>query len=472
MLLASSHSILFANQAALTIFGLTADRIQGILVSAILPELNRERLHSLNSLSKRPSLIDASVAAAPEPYLEQDVLLMARCGGPQSGKTFTVSASFGRLAKEGLIKGSQVDPSDLLVVTLKKTILKASGSGTMLLMSRYRSEFEEVKTIGKGGFGIVVQAKNRLDGQEYAIKKGMSFFVSSINLREHSVLYSSRAFLQKIIVRLSCSPENVNIFNNAPSVTPKESKFFKGHKRHISESDHRLINEVKTFAQLSNHPNVIRYFNAWIEPVELDDSPKKSSVDDSASESSDSEDDEDDDETAFSVHKHRSTLFIQMQLCPYQDLRKWIVNRGPGVKLEASLGIFWQIVSGLVHIHTQGVVHRDVKPENIFVHQENVFLGDFGLAKNIQDHILSSSPQLSKAPLNEHVMSTEEGICLMCATSENDPVLILTGTYFYMAPETLASQTCTTKADIYSLGIILFELLTHFETAMERVVVR
>jgi serine/threonine protein kinase len=40
-----------------------------------------------------------------------------------------------------------------------------------------------------------------------------------------------------------------------------------------------------------------------------------------------------------------------------------------------------------------------------------------------------------------------------------------------MAPETLASQTCTTKADIYSLGIILFELLTHFDTAMERVVV-
>ena len=130
VLLASSHSILFANQAALTIFGLTTDRIQGVHVSAILPELNRERLHSLNSLSKRPSFYDA-----PEPssYLEQDVLLMARCGGPQSGKTLTVSASFGRLAKEGLIKGSQVDPTDLLVVTLKKTILKASGSGAMLM---------------------------------------------------------------------------------------------------------------------------------------------------------------------------------------------------------------------------------------------------------------------------------------------------------------------------------------------------
>ena len=409
VLLANSHSILFANQAALTIFGLSADRIQGILVSSILPELTREKLNSLNFLAGRFSYFDTSVAVAAEPGVEQDVLLMARSGGPQSGKTFTVSASVGRLAKEGLVKGSQVDPSDLLVVTLKKTILKASGSGTML-QSRYRSEFEEVRMIGKGGFGIVVQAKNRLDGQEYAIKKGMSF---SMYVLEHS-LCSYRAAQ----VRLSCSPENVNIFNNAPAATPKESKFFKGHKRHMSESDHRLINEVKTFAQLSNHPNVIRYFNAWIEPVELDDKPGKPPMDDSASESSDSEDEEDYDDAAFSVHKHRSTLFIQMQLCPYQDLRKWIVNRGPAVKLEASLGIFWQIVSGLVHIHTQGVVHRDVKPENIFVHQENVFLGDFGLAKNIQDHILSSSPELSKAPLNEHVMSTEDGN-FYCATLEN-----------------------------------------------------
>jgi translation initiation factor 2-alpha kinase 4 len=212
----------------------------------------------------------------------------------------------------------------------------------------------------------------------------------------------------------------------------------------MSESDHRLLNEVKTFALLSNHPNVIRYYNAWIEPADAErDANLESDLD------SESEDDED----FTGDHdrpRHQTTLFIQMQLCPYQDLRKWISSRD-SIKLDTSLNIFWQIVSGLVHIHAQGVIHRDVKPENIFVHNDHVFLGDFGLAKNIQDHAIELSPQQSF--VETFATSTEDG------------------TFLYMAPEILASQVCTTKSDIYSLGVILFELLTHFDTVMERVVV-
>ena len=102
------------------------------------------------------------------------------------------------------------------------------------------------------------------------------------------------------------------------------TKFIKKHTRQISESDHRLLNEVKTFALLSNHPNVIRYYNAWVEHVEEDDEH-----------ASDSED-----ELSDSGLKHHSTLFIQMQLCPYQDLRKWIMSRD-GLRLDSCLNIFW-----------------------------------------------------------------------------------------------------------------------------------
>ena len=150
-------------------------------------------------------------------------------------------------------------------------------------------------------------------------------------------------------MRLNCSPENLNIFNS--SSPPFTSKWVKGHSRQISESDHRLLNEVKTFALLSNHPNVIRYHNAWVEPVEEE-------ISDDTEFDSDSEDSLD--EGTF----HHSTLFIQMQLCPYLDLRRWLSQRD-SVKLDNSLNIFWQIVSGLVHIHSQGVIHRDVKPENV-----------------------------------------------------------------------------------------------------------
>ena len=131
-----------------------------------------------------------------------------------------------------------------------------------------------------------------------------------------------------------------------------------GHSRKMSESDHRLLNEVKTFALLSNHPNVIRYYNAWIESAaggsnELHDDLIED--DDSLSSAS---------SAAERAERHHSTLFIQMQLCPYQDLRLWIKNR-TFVNLDASLNIFWQIASGLMHIHSQGVIHRDIKPENV-----------------------------------------------------------------------------------------------------------
>lgn len=405
----SNQTLLFANLAAYQLFrGSTplsqtlkdpAQVLEGLQVQALLPHFSMEKIQPL---------MDQSKLGAPS----KELSLMAK--GPHHHQQVPVSLACGRLAQEGLLPtAKKISAEEVLVLTLKRAAPSPLLSG--LAVSRYRSEFEEIKTMGRGGFGIVVQARNRLDGQDYAIKK----------------------------VRLSCSPENLNIFTNSTTPTSKEmtGKFFRKHSRHMSESDHRLLNEVKTFALLSNHPNVIRYYNAWIEPADSD-----RSLDDL--DSSDSEDDDD-----FIEHdrspRHQTTLFIQMQLCPYQDLRKWISSRDV-IKLDQSLSIFWQIVSGLVHIHAQGVIHRDVKPENIFVHNDHVFLGDFGLAKNIQDHAIELSPQQSL--VETFVTSTEDG------------------TFLYMAPEILTSQVCTTKSDVYSLGVILFELLTHFDTVMERVV--
>jgi hypothetical protein len=76
--------------------------------------------------------------------------------------------SVSRLAKEGIISKDQSGvEKDILVLTLNKIPVK-----TTTVTSRYKQEFEEVKIVGRGGFGIVLEAKNRLDGQNYAIKKG------------------------------------------------------------------------------------------------------------------------------------------------------------------------------------------------------------------------------------------------------------------------------------------------------------
>ncbi|KAJ3330023.1 hypothetical protein HDU76_006646 [Blyttiomyces sp. JEL0837] len=147
--------------------------------------------------------------------------------------------------------------------------------------------------------------------------------------------------------------------------------------------------------------------------------------------------------------KHSATLYIQMQLCPYLDLRSFIGRCGKDVDRGVNLVIFRQIVDGLMHIHSQNVIHRDLKPDNIFVEEDHhVLLGDFGLAKSIADHVLSPHTDLDVGVDS----STDQG------------------TYFYIAPEILDRQICTPRSDIYSLGILLLELFHPFGTAMERVV--
>lgn len=131
----------------------------------------------------------------------------------------------------------------------------------------------------------------------------------------------------------------------------------------------RILREVKMFASLSNHVNVVRYYNAWVESA--------SNVTDSES---DSEDDSRFDLIKSSPKKSQkksllnperikcekqSFIYIQMQLCMLNDLRHWIdqrTTRLEGINTEKNLEILWQILCGLGHIHAQNIVHRDVKP--------------------------------------------------------------------------------------------------------------
>lgn len=116
--------------------------------------------------------------------------------------------------------------------------------------------------------------------------------------------------------------------------------------------------------------------------------------------------------------------------------RAWFT--GGITHLDVVTDIFTQLLNGLSYIHSRKIVHHDIKPSNIFVSVEsngkiNVQLGDFGLA----------------CPLQE--AHTGAGF----------------GTPLYAAPEQLAGE-CNFKSDIYSLGIILLELLVPFSTDMER----
>ncbi|CAG2235542.1 EIF2AK1 [Mytilus edulis] len=159
------------------------------------------------------------------------------------------------------------------------------------------------------------------------------------------------------------------------------------------------------------------------------------------------------------------TLFIQMELCSV-TLREYMQKRNTQcssflefkTNAAANMRIFKQLVKGVDFIHSNGLIHRDLKPRNIFLqgHLLHVKIGDFGLAKDDlrnsgrEDALLTPSPL--ECPDKFYWDTHTTGV----------------GTSTYGAPEQLQGSVYTNKSDIYSLGVILYELFHWFKTDMEK----
>ncbi|XP_029311679.1 eukaryotic translation initiation factor 2-alpha kinase 1 isoform X2 [Cottoperca gobio] len=155
-------------------------------------------------------------------------------------------------------------------------------------------------------------------------------------------------------------------------------------------------------------------------------------------------------------------LYIQMQLCE-RSLKDWISERNSKPKeeqtsrcpygcvdAEHTLGLLRKILEGVEHIHSRGIMHRDLKPRNIFLHGHDchVRIGDFGLACRaiiMDGHKSTTSPS--------------------CDSSHTEGV----GTFVYAAPEQLRGSHYDSKSDMYSIGVLALELFQPFGTEMERV---
>ncbi|KAL8734889.1 MAG: hypothetical protein Q9166_001241 [cf. Caloplaca sp. 2 TL-2023] len=333
--------------------------------------------------------------------------------------------------------------------------------------SRFATDFIQEGRLGKGGYGSVVKARNRLDSNFYAIK---------------IINKCTEAALDKV------------------------------------------LNEVRLLSQL-NHPNVVRYYTAWKEvdsPAanghhedstdETDSSTEDDELSDlvfarssggldfigsnnnklfSDDESSENETDRDalsdDDGICFGedgddgsdrprhvskdsvasprVRRQSSspteavnkTLYIQMEYCEKQTLRD-VIKSGIYDNVGEAWRYFRQILQGLVHVHGASIVHRDLKPENIFIDSNsNVRIGDFGLAR---------PGEFLQVPA-KGVNPTKD------SKSVHGNFTRSVGTTFYVAPEVKSTSAATgnydEKADMFSLGIIFFEMNYRLETGMERV---
>ncbi|XP_062999129.1 eukaryotic translation initiation factor 2-alpha kinase 1 isoform X2 [Elgaria multicarinata webbii] len=364
--------------------------------------------------------------------------------------------------------------------------------------SRYVNEFDEVSKLGKGGYGTVYKVRNKLDGQFYAIKKILIKKATKRDcmrvLREVKVLAGLQhpnivgyhtAWIEH--VQPACRKDETNL--NLPSLkmssgqeysedqcsvedmedsssiifaesTPEDSvdRGCKGNKMNacslpVESQGSRSRNGTGSGSRYNeNHPSIASHRNQDRRNINTNDSWS----------------DEEHSQKGVSLHgqcevEYHLMLHIQMQLCEI-SLWDWIADRN-GICFRAddasspyhhvdnywTLKIFQELLEGVYYIHSKRVMHRDIKPRNIFLQgsDHHVKIGDFGLA--CRDIIQEDSIQLLSAKkTNELIHTYGVGTCL------------------YASPEQLQGSHYDFKSDMYSLGVILFELFQPFGTEMER----
>jgi eukaryotic-like serine/threonine-protein kinase len=140
--------------------------------------------------------------------------------------------------------------------------------------------------------------------------------------------------------------------------------------------------------------------------------------------------------TIYEINHEGTTPFIATEFIDGLTLRKRI--KGGAVPLMEALDTAIQIASALDAAHRAGIVHRDIKPENVMLRKDGyVKVLDFGLAR----------------PTERHEVGTE------AATLVNTEIGMIVGTASYMSPEQARGQKVDARSDIFSLGMVIYEML-------------
>ncbi|XP_064459752.1 eIF-2-alpha kinase GCN2-like [Ornithodoros turicata] len=292
-------------------------------------------------------------------------------------------------------------------------------SHTALTCSRLQADFDVLGELGRGGFGRVFKVRSKLDRRTYALKR------VKFNAR--------RSRFDKVITR-----------------------------------------EVKILSRL-DHPNIVRYYDSWTEVTTKAPDQGSPSVSSDSTGTSESEhcsgstppSGSNDDEVVFEASKNKDVsedetpvtactnmcMFILQEYCEYGTLRNAIDNnlyKDPKRATRYS----HEILAGLDHIHGLGIIHRDVKPDNVLITMnDTVKIADFGLA------VLASAPGGAVPDQRFSDMSIASRLTGGVGTPPyRAPELEQTGVVHY-----------TKDVDMYSFGVTMVEMFSPpMLTAMER----
>ena len=123
------------------------------------------------------------------------------------------------------------------------------------------------------------------------------------------------------------------------------------------------------------------------------------------------------------VYKTKKEIYFILEYCNGGDLSEYIDSKSTDFDSK----YFYEILDSLNYLYKNGVLHRDIKPQNILIKDNTIKIADFGFAKSF---------------------------------SKNDLLTTFCGSPLYMAPEIILNKEYTNLSDIWSLGVVLYELLT------------
>ncbi|XP_037027743.1 eIF-2-alpha kinase GCN2 isoform X2 [Bradysia coprophila] len=398
-----------------------------------------------------PALGSMIESLSPTPHFEMRDFI-EKC---KSERTLSASALLDHPFLRPIQPGEPIRPITSTALTIPERAINQSVSFHHSAISntgqsRLHTEFKELEFLGQGAYGDVMKVRNVLDNREYAIKR---IPLSARNKQ----LYKKMTREVELLSRLN--HENVvRYYNSWIESDTSDNKVNLGSGGDYSdsyESIKQMAKVIRSEESFSSHwqdvaddssSDGIEFVNSDGDIIESDDGSGKFGDEQS----------EIGDVLARSPKPENQIMYIQMEFCEKSTLRT-AIDSGLYNDNERLWRLFREIAEGLSHIHQQGMIHRDLKPVNIFLDsRDQVKIGDFGLAT-------TSFLALQSQEQTVHLNSQDIGSSLTGKV----------GTALYVAPELTGNASKATynqKVDLYSLGIILFEMSSpQFETGMERV---
>jgi len=355
---------------------------------------------------------------------------------------------------------------------------------------KFNKIFKNTEVIGQGSFGEVYKVVHKLDGKIYAVKKVKLRFGKLEELQQKSKVFREVFAMTDLhhpnIVRYSTCWVEIETEKEAALASNRDDDLKSEYTR---RDDLKEVEEVEQSEQSqSENSESINYhtktssmgFEWDVEDekskVEKQTSPinkkkqknfahkkessvfikslskpineESSNIDHSSPASLLSNTDRAENSHGYTLH-----LYIQMEYCAGENLRNYLDSSKRTVVPDKVLKMFKKLLEGVNAIHKRGILHRDLKPANIFLDgDENIKIGDFGLASlDYNEEIKGSTLQMRRS-----YKGTDRSLSMKI------------GTPMYSSPEQENGKRYNQKTDIYSLGLILCEMLADLSTHHER----